>query len=130
MNDWLKRSDAKRKKQANTKVLNGIDDILKKWQETKEGGDKLLAILNILATNVIEFAKPDMCLEDKIHNHRMMVRRAASSLPCIDISKGRTFNYLMTTMLCVLRQNTITKEELKEAHKEYLEYLASKHPRA
>jgi hypothetical protein len=87
-------------------------------------------ILTIMARNVIEFAKPDLPLEEKIANHREIMKRAASSLPCIDTTRHRAFTYLMTKMLCVLRQNTMTREELLEAHKEYREYLASKHPRA
>jgi len=133
MNDWLKRIESKQKRQADRKTLEDIDEIVNKWQKAedkKELGDKLAIILQIMARNVIEFAKPDLPLEDKIINHRQMMRAAASSLPCIDTKKQRAFNYLMTRMLCVLRCNTITKEELLEAHKEYREYLASKHPRA
>lgn len=133
MNDWLNRSDAKQKRQADRQTLESIDEIVNKWQKAedkKEWGEKLEVILTIMARNVIEFAKPDLLLEEKIANHREMMRRAAGSLPCIDTTKHRAFTYLMTKMLCVLRRNTMTKEELLEAHKEYREYLASKHPRA
>ena len=125
-NDWLKR---KNKRQADRKTLESIDEIVKNWNETGTGTDKIAMILNVLATNVIDYLKPDLESSKRAECHSEMVEVCKIKLGRLDTTKGRTFNYCTTIMLAVLRQLTVKPRDMKKMKEEYHEYIASRNSR-
>jgi len=125
-NDWLKRSDRRR---ADRKTLEGIDLIIKDWKDSGTGGEKVTMILNVLATNVIDYLKPDLESPKRAECHSDMVEVCKIKLGRLDTTKGRAFNYCTTIMLAVLRQLTVKPRDMKKMKEEYHEYLASRNSR-
>lgn len=125
-NEWLNRKD---KRQLDRKTLESIDSVIQTWQATGEGSERLAMILNVMATNVIDYLKPNLPPLKRAECHADMTQVCLAKLVRLDTTKGRAFNYCTTIMLAVLRQLTVKPRDLRKAKEEYREYLASRNSR-
>ncbi len=129
MNDWLKRKkDKVEKRAADRKTMGDIDAIVKKWQETGLGSNKVVLILNILARNVIDYLKPDV--ENREQVHLVLIEVCLQKMHRLNTKrKGMAYNYFTTIMLGMLRQLTVTKKDMMKMKEQYREYIASQRSR-
>jgi hypothetical protein len=128
MNEWLNRKN--KRKELDCKTLDQIDKVIKNWQETGEGSEKILTMLDTLANKVIDYLKPDGLeprLKEEIHEE--MVNGCIVRLRRVNTDKERSFNYFTTVMLAILRQITMTRKDMKKMKEKYREYLASRNSR-
>jgi len=126
MNEWLKR---KQKRTINKTTLDNIDGVVKNWQETGKGTDKIFTILNALAEQVINYLKPDLTCGLREEYHEEMVSGCLVRLRRVNTDRGRAFNFFTTIMLAILRQLTMTRKDYKQMKEQYREYLASRNSR-
>lgn len=128
-NEWLTRKE--KRKTIDKATLDGIDQVVKNWQETGKGADKILVILHALADRVIDYLKPagfktqglrEEVAEEMINGCIVRMRR-------VNTEKGRAFNFFTTIMLAILRQMTATRKDYKEMKEQYREYIASRNSR-
>lgn len=128
MNEWLTRKE--KRKTIDRATLDQIDTVVKNWQETGKGADKILVILHALAEKVIDYLKPaglDAGLREEVHEE--MVNGCIVRLRRVNTEKGRAFNFFTTIMLAILRQMTMTRKNYKEMKEQYREYIASRNSR-
>lgn len=97
MNDWLKRR--------NQRTYKELDGIIKEWQTTGNGDNRIYEFLSNLADTLL------MVMGKKSFPHlhtpevkKELVDYAMSKLNRLDTSKGKAFNFFTTVMLGHLRQ--------------------------
>lgn len=126
-NDWLER---KAKKTINRDTLDKIDVVVKRWQDTGKGTDRVFVILYALSHQVMmNYVSHDLSEADAEEVREEMVEGCLFRLRRLDTEKGRVFNYFTTIMLAILRQHTVKPKDLKKLKEEYREYLASRNSR-